>query len=345
MARDQLRPRRNSSLKASDHRGFLMSAPKDRFLRIGEVARRFGVTTDTIRTWVRQGKLRAIRSESGQRRFLEGEVEAALATHKSGLGRGSEANPAVASAERHGGRCAPVMPARRPMCGLDLGIEPDPEVIIARDELETLRLTGEAERLRRSLEAEAAAEATRVAAENQTRQTQNRLENLKSYGRGQAIALPVEWRQCVVVDLERYVMEENLPATLSEDEARAFVRSRVRKTQERFETERDARTAEEAGRARVVWLVRRGAFLAEIKTLGWTSTDSGEFSEAVAETLKASVRPDWNEDRVRRVVEGLFDEWQEDDETEEDEDDEEEDEDDECDGVYDDEDGLDVEDE
>jgi excisionase family DNA binding protein len=113
-----------------------MSVSRDRFLRIGEVARRFGVTTDTIRTWVRQGRLRATRSKGGQRTFLEGDVEAAPAAHTSGPGRGSEAAPVVAPAKHPGGRYAPVSPARRPPYGLDLGIDPDPEVIIARDELE-----------------------------------------------------------------------------------------------------------------------------------------------------------------------------------------------------------------
>lgn len=51
--------------------------PKE-LLPIGEVAAQFSVTVSTVRAWERAGKLRAIRTPGGQRRFRRSEVEALL---------------------------------------------------------------------------------------------------------------------------------------------------------------------------------------------------------------------------------------------------------------------------
>lgn len=49
------------------------------YLSIGEVARAFNVTVATVRNWERGGRIRAIRTPGGQRRFLASEVAAKLA--------------------------------------------------------------------------------------------------------------------------------------------------------------------------------------------------------------------------------------------------------------------------
>src|SRR5439155_24245011 len=46
-----------------------------RFLTPGEVAKRAGGDSDTVRSWHRRGKLTAQRTESGRRLFSEREVE------------------------------------------------------------------------------------------------------------------------------------------------------------------------------------------------------------------------------------------------------------------------------
>lgn len=48
------------------------------YLSIGEVAALFNVTVPTVRNWDRDGKLTAIRTPGGQRRFLREDVEAHL---------------------------------------------------------------------------------------------------------------------------------------------------------------------------------------------------------------------------------------------------------------------------
>jgi len=45
----------------------------------GAVAKLFNVTATTVRSWERDGKLRAIRTPGGQRRFRRSDVEALLA--------------------------------------------------------------------------------------------------------------------------------------------------------------------------------------------------------------------------------------------------------------------------
>ncbi len=47
-------------------------------LAIGEVARLLAVSIGTVRNWERSGKLAAIRTPSGQRRFRRSDVQAIL---------------------------------------------------------------------------------------------------------------------------------------------------------------------------------------------------------------------------------------------------------------------------
>ncbi len=46
---------------------------------IGEAARALGVSIDTLRRWEAQGKISAVRSPGGQRRFTAAEVQRILA--------------------------------------------------------------------------------------------------------------------------------------------------------------------------------------------------------------------------------------------------------------------------
>lgn len=47
-------------------------------LRIGEAARRLGVSVDTLRRWDRDGKLRAFRLPGGQRMYHQADVAAVI---------------------------------------------------------------------------------------------------------------------------------------------------------------------------------------------------------------------------------------------------------------------------
>ncbi|WP_374243754.1 MerR family DNA-binding transcriptional regulator [Mycobacterium sp. CnD-18-1] len=48
-------------------------------IAIGEVAKRFGVTVGTVRNWERQGRITAVRTPGGQRRFRRSDIESLLA--------------------------------------------------------------------------------------------------------------------------------------------------------------------------------------------------------------------------------------------------------------------------
>jgi excisionase family DNA binding protein len=54
------------------------SKPGDDLVAIGEAARAAGVSIDTIRRWEADGRLSAIRTLGGQRRFRLGDIAAAL---------------------------------------------------------------------------------------------------------------------------------------------------------------------------------------------------------------------------------------------------------------------------
>ncbi len=54
------------------------------YVPIGDVARRFGVTPQTVRSWEAAGKLRAVRTPGGQRRFSRAEVDALELTMQDG---------------------------------------------------------------------------------------------------------------------------------------------------------------------------------------------------------------------------------------------------------------------
>lgn len=49
--------------------------PIAELLPIGQVARIFGVTVETVRRWNREGRIQSERTPGGQRRFTRAEVE------------------------------------------------------------------------------------------------------------------------------------------------------------------------------------------------------------------------------------------------------------------------------
>ena len=49
------------------------------------VAEHLGLTTETVLSWVRQGKVPAIRLPSGQIRFRPGDIDAWLEQHTTGV--------------------------------------------------------------------------------------------------------------------------------------------------------------------------------------------------------------------------------------------------------------------
>lgn len=61
-------------------------------LRLGEAARRTGVSADTLRRWIRAGHVEYVQLPSGERRIPEGEVERVLTRHREAHGGSSGAS-------------------------------------------------------------------------------------------------------------------------------------------------------------------------------------------------------------------------------------------------------------
>lgn len=60
------------------------TSPSETLLPIGDVARRAGVSVDTVREWDRRGALTSIRTNGGHRRFRLSEVDHYLAALAEG---------------------------------------------------------------------------------------------------------------------------------------------------------------------------------------------------------------------------------------------------------------------
>ena len=72
------------------------SIPKDS-LRIGEAAESLGVSTDTIRRWISEGRIEAERTQGGQRTITRAEVNRLLAERR----RAGADRPIVAQSARN----------------------------------------------------------------------------------------------------------------------------------------------------------------------------------------------------------------------------------------------------
>lgn len=142
----------------------------------------------------------------------------------------------------------------------------------------------------------------------------DRLDQLKAYGHAQASNLPIEWRQAVVAELERYVNATNLPASLTDGDAQAFVSARVREVCDRFRQDLETELQGEADEARVKALLARARRSATFKTLGWASGESEDSVEELLEELDEVIDQAWSESRVDRFVDSFLEEWLEDQE-------------------------------
>src|ERR1041385_3354221 len=182
------------------------------YLSVGEAAKRLGVSVDVVRSLVKSGELRAIRTGGGHRRIRDDDVERRRKSQ-----RASRNGPQV--------RRSPSL-ERRPMTRSmprTWPVEPDPDRHFEEDPPSFADLEAEVEReaAKERAAAEAKARAAAVEAEHQ------RLEGLKKYGRDVAIwSLPTDWQGRVVEDLEEFVTSKRLPPSLAPWQAQQIVQSR-----------------------------------------------------------------------------------------------------------------------
>ncbi len=282
----------------------------DRFLTIGEAARTWRVSPDSLRGWTRKGVLHPVVTPGGHNRFRERELVAVLGNPripKSGGSEGSRAAP---------GRRVSISPELEtrassrggPRTSLETGV---PEVDDARAELEVARAWHETSTLRREMKLEsqqaaALAEAERIRGENARQH-----EELKAYGRSLTVRLPIEWRQRVITMLEGFVKAENVPPSLPQDEARVLVAAQVQEIQQQYDEEQSRELSEAIGRLRVQALVNEGMATARLLTLPWDPRDADDARAEVEHDLAGSVRPDWTEADLNRRVRHILEQWEE----------------------------------
>lgn len=277
---------------------------EDRFLSIGEAARVWRVSPDSLRAWARQGKLHPVPTPGGQRRFRERELVAVMG------------NPHTASRADAPGKREP----RRRAVGIASLARLDvdrasgsPEVYEAREQLAITRARRDTQVLRHEMEQGRIETAKREEADRVHRENEERLEGLRAVGRSYSAGLPIEWRQRVITLLEGYVTATNIPRSLPDGEAKALVVARVEQVREQHDAQRRRELSDAVDRMRVQRLIQGGRDAAAALTAGWDSRDAEDAQADVARELAQCVEADWSNADVRRSVEEILDEWEEED--------------------------------
>lgn len=306
-------------------------------LTIGQTAKRLNLEVDTIRKLERAGKIRAIRTPGGHRRFTEEEVD------RFRSGRRKVARLKSRPARRNDSRQRPgrTVQSRNPRTGefLPVGVEMDLDTCDedlpwdeCDDEMEreTLALPKAAQSpprpvdhtspsVRSPLFEPKPAPAAYTPAREMSFADPFRLQTVKGYGRA-AIPwnTPPEWQGRVIADLERYVTATQFPADLSYVKAAEIVRARVaevlrphHEAQEKAALEK--RNREEADRRRAL-LVAHGNNYAWRETLGWDWSATSDARHEVKKVLEREVEHDWTEREVENAVDEVLEEWDDDDE-------------------------------
>ncbi|MBK6424146.1 MAG: excisionase family DNA-binding protein [Gemmatimonadetes bacterium] len=317
-----------------------------RHLTIGQTAKRLGLEVDTVRKLEREGKIRAVRTQGGHRRFTEEEIDRYRKIQRS-TGASKVGSRRRQGAARRGPQ-ARIAPNRHPGTGefaaRDACFPDDLDDIdedVPFDEVDEEVRDGiyqapppappaprvvqppPAPALRPSyFEARPAPVASTAAALNGF-VDHLRLQRIKGYGRAaMPYGLPVEWQGRVIAELERYVTPIQFPADLPDAKAAEIVRGRVAGVLRPYHDakEKDARQekAKEEADSRRAALIAHGGEYARRETSDWDWSAIHEARDEVKKVLDREVAHDWTEHEVEDEVDEILDGWddEEDDEGE-----------------------------
>lgn len=306
-------------------------------LTIGQTAKRLGLEVDTVRKLERAGKLRAIRTRGGHRRFTEEEID------RFRRGRRKIARAKSRPVRRIETRQQPgrTVQSRNPRTGefLPVGVEMDFDDFDEDlpldefdDEIElgTLahpqaaqfppRRVGIAPAsVRLPLSEPRSVAPMQPPAREMSFADPSRLQTIKGYGR---LAIPwntpPEWQGRVIADLERYVTATQFPADLSFVQAAEIVRAHVAEVlRPHHEAEaiaaRQKKNREEADRRRAL-LIAKGNNYAWRETIGWDWSSTSDARDEVKKVLEREVEHDWTEREVENAVDEVLEEWDDEDE-------------------------------
>ena len=310
-------------------------------LTIGETAKRLGLEVDTVRKLERAGRIRAVRTSGGHRRFTEEEVER-FRKSRSKSGRAKSAPPRRRS--RASNRAIPNRnPSTGEFVGEDVVFADDSEDFdeeLSVDELEEAELTSyrpappppirytppPQKPLPRPGESDALfALRALTPLPDPGLADRLRLQNIKGLGRA-AIPwnTPAEWQGKVIAELERFVTTTQFPADLSLYKAAEIVRARVetvlRPWREAEEQAKRAKEAQEAAERHRKSLIAHGNEYARPGNHRLGLSAKWDAREEVGKVLTRDVEPDWTEDDVEDLVDEVLDEWDDDEDEDEAED-------------------------
>jgi excisionase family DNA binding protein len=313
-------------------------------LTIGQTAKRLGLEVDTVRKLERAGKIRAVRTRGGHRRFTEEEIDRYRKSRRKGTSPKSgyprhRANPRRQPRAR-------MVQGRHPRTGefLPMGVEvaddfddfdedlpsdefdediapqaylPPPAARPLPHPVQPPKPT--APRLA-SFEPRPAPLARAPVPETDF-VDQLRLQTIKGYGRA-AIPwnAPPEWQGKVIADLERYVTSTQFPGDLPYAKASEIVRARVAEVlrpchEAEEKAARQKKAKDEADRRRVA-LLAHGTEYARRETSDWDWSASHEARDEVKKVLEREVEHDWTEREVEDEVDEVLDEWDDDEDDE-----------------------------
>lgn len=283
-----------------------------KILSIGETAKRLGLEVDTVRKLERAGKIQAVRTKGGHRRFHEAEVDR---FQKSRRGRGrttQKRNPSTgefagheaafandpdefdedlsiedADAEELASYRPPPPPRPNPVA---------PPAPFVPQPLPSLFDPADTERLR--------------------------LRNIRIMGQGAIPSgTPAEWYRQVIVDLERYVTTSQFPVELPAFKALELVMDRVRAILRPWrEAKEKANRAEEAKagaeRQRNA-LIAKGNEYTRLETTDWDYYAKLDAWAEVKKILLRDVEPDMTDHEVEDLVDEVLDGWDDDEDEDE----------------------------
>ncbi|MEO8140640.1 MAG: helix-turn-helix domain-containing protein [Gemmatimonadota bacterium] len=319
-----------------------------RYLTIGEAAKRLGLEVDTVRKLERTGKIRAVRTRGGHRRFTEEEVDRfRKSRRRSGTSKAGSARPRRTT--RRAAKARPTLnrhPGTGEFTGRDVyaaddmddfeddlpfdefdeemanGICPAPPMVPAPPPPRPVQAP-QASAPRAPLFEPRPAVLAPTPATDTSFADRLRLQTIKGYGRA-AIPrnLPGEWQGRVIAELERYVTVMQFPADLSYSQAEEIVRARVTEVLKPYheaeeKAARQKRAKEEADRRRAV-LIAHGIEYARRETIDWDYSATTEARDEVKKVLEREVEHDWTEREVEGAVDEVLDEWDDDDEYDDD---------------------------
>ena len=296
------------------------------YLTIGETARRLDLGVDTVRKLEKRGRIRAVRTQGGHRRFTEEEI---LRYQDDKRGRKRKRGRQRLDHPRgvHDTSRADAMP--RPAgrgdtdtsdgwddySGADVLLgdscyQQPPPRSPQPSRATTVPLTLPADATFRGV--------LQVVTDYAMEQ---RLKTIKNYGRA-AIPwdAPGDSRGKVVLDLEQFVTLAQFPSDLSLTDAVNIVRARVagvmRPYLEAVEKAEQAQKAEKEAERQRQSLIARGKQHAALVTRDWDRVATAEACSEVAKVLVRDVRHDWTDLELTDAVDDILDDWEDSDEDE-----------------------------